>query len=544
MTPLLCCLCRCALAADDAVPALNVIAAAKGVAALVAECDSWLQPLLRAHAAQQLSGFVGSTLPALARMFPRNERVQALAHAAAAAATGQLSSDAADELLFGGGGADSHSHELVSDAGDVLHGSCAPQMAEGLGVDGACDSHAVCGGDAPGPIAEGLEGLRLGRWGSARSAGASATIGGELVSGDEHADDGAGGDSANEQPSGSKGRSPAQQRWRAGVIQAMRGVGRGGAADAPQARPESSPHPHLCSAPAALAAAHAVLAATGVEASAEDEDGSVDDGVTAAGCSPHAISRASRLAAAAAAAAELDAITAAAGLADGQGADALGCAAAAAADLERGGSHGERRPQLLKFLSILHHHESLSTRGRGAAGTAATCAAAQPASGGGASAAIGAAGKDEGLEGDDDGATAEAAAAAGYTAVCHNVMRDEEECSSSLAAATSGPLPCGREGGLDSAKPSRIAGLVGFVMGGMRPGGREAAGAAGAAPPGPSHISRALTFSRRPLFAAKIRKVLTDRRHAHDDGESLVCLPHGVAVVWLRLAPLYCYCCC
>lgn len=62
----------------DAVPFMHILGALKSLTSLLADSSTWLQPLLQEHAVKQLQEFAASGLPALAKAYPKNQRVREL----------------------------------------------------------------------------------------------------------------------------------------------------------------------------------------------------------------------------------------------------------------------------------------------------------------------------------------------------------------------------------------------------------------------------------------------------------------------------------
>lgn len=146
---------------------MDVAGAVKGLTGLMIDSQSWLQQLLSLHTVQQLHEFAASTLPALSKMYPRNERIQQLLRSASASMQGQqvdLRDDTPLEDALSG-----VSSMPVTPSAEVMQGldhpfhSAPGPVAEGTTVEPMVDrtehvlfSEVV----APKPVAEGLEAFR------------------------------------------------------------------------------------------------------------------------------------------------------------------------------------------------------------------------------------------------------------------------------------------------------------------------------------------------------------------------------------------------
>jgi hypothetical protein len=75
----LCCIShRYCLTDMDTVPFIDILAAVRSLAGLMADSEAWLQPLLREHAVKQLQDIAVHSLPLLARTYPKSPRVEQL----------------------------------------------------------------------------------------------------------------------------------------------------------------------------------------------------------------------------------------------------------------------------------------------------------------------------------------------------------------------------------------------------------------------------------------------------------------------------------
>lgn len=128
---------RFALKDSDVVPFMDVLAAAKGLTGLVTDSSSWLQQLLQVHTVKQLREFAANALPALAKLYPRNKRVQSLLKQICASMQGQQV-ELQDELYM--------PSYATSIAGDPAASTPRPATPTAIA------------GQQPGPIAEGKEG--------------------------------------------------------------------------------------------------------------------------------------------------------------------------------------------------------------------------------------------------------------------------------------------------------------------------------------------------------------------------------------------------
>ncbi|WIA35431.1 hypothetical protein OEZ86_003873 [Tetradesmus obliquus] len=81
---------RFALHDEDVVPFMDVLGATKGLTGLLTDSSSWLEQLLQVQTIKQLHEFAASTLPALAKLYPRNTLVQSLLKSIYASMQGQL----------------------------------------------------------------------------------------------------------------------------------------------------------------------------------------------------------------------------------------------------------------------------------------------------------------------------------------------------------------------------------------------------------------------------------------------------------------------
>lgn len=145
------CLPRFALHDEDVVPFMDVLGATKGLTGLLTDSSSWLEQLLQVQTIKQLHEFAASTLPALAKLYPRNTRVQSLLKSIYASMQGQLV-ELKDDTY-----APSYA---TSAAGDVPAAVLTPTGADGQQRQRSLQRQS-------GPIAEGFEGLK-GRFGSKR----------------------------------------------------------------------------------------------------------------------------------------------------------------------------------------------------------------------------------------------------------------------------------------------------------------------------------------------------------------------------------------
>jgi hypothetical protein len=144
---------RFTLHEEDVVPFMDVLGATKGLTGLLTDSSSWLEQLLQVQTIKQLHEFAASTLPALAKQYPRNNRVQALLKSIYASMQGQLV-ELKDDTY-----APSYA---TSVAGDVPAAVLTP-----TGADGQQRQQQSLRRQS-GPVAEGFEGLK-GRFGSKRS---------------------------------------------------------------------------------------------------------------------------------------------------------------------------------------------------------------------------------------------------------------------------------------------------------------------------------------------------------------------------------------
>ncbi|KAF8060600.1 Pacrg [Scenedesmus sp. PABB004] len=229
---------RCALRANDAVPFMDALGAVKGLSGLLCDSAGWLAPLLQVHAVQTLHEFAASSLPALARLYPRHRRVQALLRCIYAALQGQ--------------------HVELRDEGCA--GSCATSLA---GDAAPASPTGACAGDElgfAGPIAEGFESFTS-RWRRGGAQGQGRGQPGELQperqpEGDpsQQPEGAAGGDQPRDgeaAPAAAAAGDGRKPRWGKGLVGSVRGRARG--------KPAASPAPELSAAPAALAALEAML---------------------------------------------------------------------------------------------------------------------------------------------------------------------------------------------------------------------------------------------------------------------------------------------
>jgi len=69
---------RYCLTERETVPFMDILAAVKSLAGLMADSEAWLQPLLHQQAVKQLQDIAVHSLPLLAKTYPRNQRVQQL----------------------------------------------------------------------------------------------------------------------------------------------------------------------------------------------------------------------------------------------------------------------------------------------------------------------------------------------------------------------------------------------------------------------------------------------------------------------------------
>jgi hypothetical protein len=143
---------RFALQDEDVVPFMDVLGATKGLTGLLTDSSSWLEQLLQVQTIKQLHEFAASTLPALAKLYPRNKRVQSLLKSIYASMQGQLV-ELKDDTY-----APSYA---TSVAGDLPASALTPTGADGQQRQRSLQRQS-------GPIAEGFEGLK-GRFGSRRS---------------------------------------------------------------------------------------------------------------------------------------------------------------------------------------------------------------------------------------------------------------------------------------------------------------------------------------------------------------------------------------
>jgi hypothetical protein len=121
------------------VPFADVLGAIKGLSSLLADSSAWLAPLLQEAALKQLNEFGAATLPALAKLYGRNPRVQDLVRAVHACMQGQLVEVAEDVEAAGGGG-------------------CKPSAAAAAGAAAATAEQRPPPLVVAGPVAEGTEG--------------------------------------------------------------------------------------------------------------------------------------------------------------------------------------------------------------------------------------------------------------------------------------------------------------------------------------------------------------------------------------------------
>jgi hypothetical protein len=155
---LLCITCRFTLQDEDVVPFMDVLGATKGLTGLLTDSSSWLEQLLQVQTIKQLHEFAASTLPALAKQYPRNSRVQSLLQSIYASMQGQLV-ELKDDTY-----APSYA---TSVAGDVSAAMLTPRGADGQQRQQSLRRQS-------GPVAEGFEGLK-GRFGSSKRTQAKAS---------------------------------------------------------------------------------------------------------------------------------------------------------------------------------------------------------------------------------------------------------------------------------------------------------------------------------------------------------------------------------
>ncbi|KAF6264137.1 hypothetical protein COO60DRAFT_220743 [Scenedesmus sp. NREL 46B-D3] len=130
---------------------MDVLGAAKGLTGLLTDSSSWLEQLLQVHTIKQLHEFAASTLPTLAKQYPRNSRVQSLLRSIYASMQGQLV-ELTDDTY-----APSYA---TSAAGDAPAAVLTPTEADGHQRQQSLQRQS-------GPLAEGFEGFK-GRFGSKR----------------------------------------------------------------------------------------------------------------------------------------------------------------------------------------------------------------------------------------------------------------------------------------------------------------------------------------------------------------------------------------
>lgn len=291
-------MCRFALTEEDITPFTDVLGAMKGITGLAIDSENWLQQLLFVNIVKQLQEFAMNTLPALAKLYLRNERIQELTKAAIFSMQGQVL-ELKDDVC-------------TSSATSAVASVPVTPTAENIQIV----EHPFR--TAPGPVAEGLENLKAG-WGrivqhvqpgSEQQRGAS-----EQQPGTEQVIPEAGSATANAVASAAVALVPSLsqrdaydsveqqletgEQWAAAssagaAVTEHRGLAAVGEQQqsgsgkklwgrrlmksmrSGRSKPQPSPHPELCAPPAALAALEEML--SGAEAEYQHQEAEAADG--------------------------------------------------------------------------------------------------------------------------------------------------------------------------------------------------------------------------------------------------------------------------